>query len=118
MKFNMPLFYIFLLTAPLLVSAEDTKVSGYTAREKIEFTASSRRAFDRSGNPVVHHTLPDGSLMTKHNGSIGNVTVARRGPDGNIETFCTTDAEAARAWMAGEDLANGVNVLNLVDEVK
>ncbi len=113
-----PLFYICFLTAPLLVSAEDTKVSGYTAREKVEFTASSRRAFDRSGNPVVHHTLPDGSLMTKHHGSIGNITVARRGPDGIIETFCTTDAEAARAWMAGEDLAYGLNALNLDNEVQ
>ena len=52
---------------------------------------------------LTHSTLADGSVIADHNGSMGNVTVARMGPGGIIETFCTTDETAARAWMAGED---------------
>ena len=44
----------------------------------------------------------DGSQTVENNGGAGNVTVARLGPDGNIETYCTTDITVARSWMAGE----------------
>jgi len=59
-------------------------------------------AFDRSGKFVTRRTLTDGSKVTEFNGSMRSVTVARMGADGKIETYCTTDMEAARSWMAGE----------------
>jgi hypothetical protein len=74
----------------------------YTPKEKIVFSPKAMIAFDRSGKSIKHHTRKDGSTMSEHNGSMGNVTVARLGSDGKIETFCTHDAESAKAWMAGE----------------
>jgi hypothetical protein len=76
----------------------------YTPKEQIEFAPSTKAAFDHSGASVIHSTLPDGSRFADHNGSMGNVTVARLGADGSMETFCTSDEDAARAWMAGEDI--------------
>ena len=76
----------------------------YTPKEQIKFSPSTGLAFDHSGATVVHRTLPDGSQFADHNGSMGNVTVARLGADGSMETFCTSDEDAARAWMAGEDI--------------
>ena len=76
----------------------------YTPKDQIKFAASTQAAFDHSGDRITHSTLADGSQVAEHNGSLGNVTVARLGPDGTMETFCTSDEDAARAWMAGEDI--------------
>ena len=91
----------FLACPQLLIAAEQGKHK-YTAKEKIVFSPATLVAFDRSGKRMTHRTAADGSTMTEHNGSMGNVTVARLGPDGKVETFCTTDESSARGWMAGE----------------
>jgi hypothetical protein len=74
----------------------------YTAKDQIRFSPETGIAFDRTGKFAVSRTLADGSTITELNGSMRSVTVARMGPDGKVETYCTSDAEAARSWMAGE----------------
>ena len=71
-----------------------------THRDSISLSAETEVAFDRSGKRITSKTLPDGTVVTNHNGSLQNVTVARVGPDGSIETYCTTDREVALDWMA------------------
>ena len=85
----------------------------YTAKEQIEFSPESMKAFDHSGKLVKHSVHADGSESADHNGSMGNVTVARIGSNGAIETFCTSDAEAAKAFMAGETHTISGNVIDL-----
>jgi hypothetical protein len=113
MKTSSHLLFICSLITPLLVFAKD---SADTPEERIEFSASSQRAFDRSGHVVTHHILPGGTVMAKHNGSVGNITVARRAADGTIETFCTTDLAAAKAWMAGDNPSESHTTLFLEGE--
>jgi len=67
--------------------------------EIVRFVEDTERAFDRSGKYVSQHVHADGSQSAEYNGSMQNVTVARRGTDGKIETFCTTDQTAAIEWM-------------------
>ena len=93
---------ICLVTSPPLATAAEEAEHPYTAKEQITFSPVTMLAFDRSGKAITHHTHPDGSTSTEHNGSMKNVTVARIGPDGKVETYCTGDESAARAWMAGE----------------
>ena len=57
-------------------------------------------------------------MMAEHNGTMGNVTVARLGADGRLETLCTTDEKAAKTWMAGEDESPRMATLNLEDKEK
>ena len=102
MSFRKHLIIATLLINPVLLAAEAQKEHKYTAREEIVFAHSSRVAFDRSGKILTHSIQADGSLRAEHNGSLGNVTVARLGANGEMETFCTTDEAAARSWMAGE----------------
>jgi hypothetical protein len=85
-----------------MVFAAEEAAHRYTAKERIAFSPATKRAFDRSGKTITHSTRADGSSSTEHNGSMGNVTVARMGPDGTVETYCTSDEPAAKAWMAGE----------------
>lgn len=92
-----------LLAFPQMLDAAGPVEHEYTPRDQIEFAPSTQAAFDHSGNGITHRTLADGSQVAEHNGTLGNVTVARLGADGSMETFCTSDEEAARAWMAGED---------------
>ena len=92
------------LACPQIVLAADPSGHKFTPKEQINFAPATRTAFDHSGSRVIHSTLADGSRFADHNGSMGNVTVARLGADGTMETFCTTDESAARAWMAGEDI--------------
>lgn len=92
---------MFLAIPQLLIATEPTEHS-YTPREQIGFAPSTMTAFDRSGKLITRRLLADGTTISEHNGSMGNVTVARLGPDGKVETFCTGDASAARSWMAGE----------------
>ena len=112
------LFFICLLINPLLLVAEEQKGHKHTPGGEIAFRPSSRAAFDHSGQLVTHRILADGSMMAEHNGSLGNVTVARLGPDGKVETFCTTDEEAAKSWMAGEIGRSSVASLNTPVVVK
>ncbi len=90
------------LALPQSLAAAEQTGHRYTPKEQIVFTPATMLAFDHSGKMLVHKVNADGSSITEHNGSLGNVTVARLGPDGKIETFCTTDILAATAWMAGE----------------
>lgn len=94
---------VFILPSPQLLVAAEQDVHRYTSKEQIEFTASTKTAFDHSGERLTRSVQSSGALIVENNGSFGNVTVARRNPDGSIETFCTTEAGLARAWMAGED---------------
>lgn len=73
-----------------------------TPRAEIRFDAATERAFDRTGRHVSIEQRADGSVLTELNGSFQNVTVARIGPGGVIETYCTTSQEDATRWMARE----------------
>jgi len=73
-------------------------------RNEIRFDAATERAFDHTGKHQTVSHQPDGTTLTEFNGSFQNVTVARIGADGKVETLCTTDQEAARRFMAGEDV--------------
>lgn len=101
-----------LLTLPQALNATEQTEYQYTPIEQIVFAASTRRAFDHSGKMLTHIVHADGSASAEHNGSMGNVTVARLGPDGRIETFCTTEISVARDWMAGETGKRPVTRLN------
>jgi len=87
---------------PQILTANEQGKQRFTPKEQIKFAPATQTAFDHTGNRITHRTMPDGSRAADHNGSMGNVTVARMGPDGNIETYCTTDEANAKAWMAGE----------------
>lgn len=76
-------------------------------RASIRLAPATERAFDRSGLRVSRRTLPNGSQVADHNGTMQNVTVARVGEDGTIETFCTTEQEAALDFLSGLDKAGG-----------
>lgn len=102
MKHLLYLAWTCILTCSQWVVAADDVEHRYTAKETIAFAPATKRAFDRSGKSITHSKRADGSSMTEHNGSLGNVTVARLGPDGTVETYCTSDEATARAWMAGE----------------
>ena len=78
-------------------------------RASIRLAPATERAFDRSGQLVTRRTLPNGAQVAEHNGTMQNVTVARIGEDGKIETFCTTEQEAALDFLAGLDKAGGGN---------
>lgn len=73
-----------------------------TPRAEVRFDQATARAFDRSGRYVTATQRADGLVLTELNGSFQNVTVARVGPGGTIETYCTTSQEDATRWMARE----------------
>jgi len=98
--------------------AEEQEEHRYTAKEQITFAPSSLSAFDRSGKSVKHSILADGSLMAEHNGSLGHVMVARLGPDGKVETYCTTHEDAAISWMAGKNGGTSVTLMTTSDSDK
>jgi hypothetical protein len=107
-----------MLISPLLAVAEQAEPHKYSNREEIAFEPSTQVAFDRSGTQVISKIQLDGSIIAEHHGSLANITVARRGPDGTVETFCTTDASAAKAWMAGADALKPATSVNLFIEEK
>jgi len=107
MKSSGYLLVTILFSFSRLAIAAETGEPEPTAGNQITFAPSTEAAFDHSGSRVIHSILADGSRFADHNGSMGNVSVARLGADGNIETFCTTDEAAARAWLTAE--ANGKN---------
>ena len=96
------LVLVCILCGPQLGFAVEESGHKYIDKELIEFSPETLVAFDRTGKFTTRQTLADGSSVTQFNGSMRSVTVARMGPDGKIETYCTTDAEAAKSWMAGE----------------
>ena len=97
---NHALVLLLTILAPLSSALAETIDVPATPREAIFLSAETEIAFDRSGKRLTSKTLADGSVLTDHNGSLQNVTVARVGPDGSIETYCTTDREVAVDWMA------------------
>lgn len=94
---------VFILVSPQILLAAEQDQHRYTQKDQIKFTEATRTAFDHSGKPLTRTLQVSGSQAVENNGSAGNVTVARLGPDGNIETYCTTDSTVAQSWMAGED---------------
>ena len=102
MKYVQYFVLVCVFTGSQLVFAVEEAEHRYTAKESIAFSPATKRAFDRSGKTITHSRRADGSSSSEHNGSMGNVTVARMGPDGTVETYCTGDESAASAWMAGE----------------
>ena len=106
------LLFVLAFCSPGVLNAAGQDHPGYTLKEDIRFSNTTRTAFDHSGQMVVHTTSSDGSISADHNGSIGNVTVARISADGRIETYCTTNEAAATAWMAGEDGSKPDSSLN------
>jgi len=88
---------------PLALNAADPGKVPRTPIEQIRFDEATSRAFDRSGKFVTSTTQSDGTVHTELNGSFQNVMVARLGPDGVIETYCTTNEQDAKNWMARVD---------------
>ena len=91
-----------IVASPSLLVAAEKGEHRYTPREQIEFKQITLLAFDHSGKMVTRRQQADGSSLAEHNGSLANVTVARLGADGKVEAYCTSDAEAAKTFMAGE----------------
>lgn len=91
-----------ILASPQPLIAAEPGEHRYTPKEQIAFSPAVLVAFDRTGKYATSRTLADGSTITEYNGSMMNVTVARLGPDGKVETYCTGSEEVARSWMAGE----------------
>ena len=89
--------------APSTLNAGDPNKVPRTPLDQIHFDQSTTRAFDRSGQYVTTKVHADGTVQTELNGSFQNVTVARMGPDGTIETYCTTGEQDAKNWMARVD---------------
>jgi len=113
MKLTKGIALLVILVCPQLAFSAETPEIIYTQKDQIFFETATLKAFDHSGKSVTHSTHADGSESADHNGTMGNVTVARIGVNGKIETFCTTDALAAKAFMAGEldtDLTKAVNL--------
>jgi len=102
MKFVQFMSLLCILTCPQVLIAVESGEHRYTPKEQIVFSPAAITAFDRTGKYASSRTLADGSRLTEYNGGMMNITVARMGPDGKVETYCTGSAEAARAWMAGE----------------
>jgi len=102
MKYLKYLALLCIVTSPLLSMAAEDAEHQYTSKERIIFSPETMIAFDRTGKFTTSRTQADGSTITEFNGSMRSVTVARLGPDGKVETYCTSDAEAAKSWMAGE----------------
>jgi hypothetical protein len=100
---------------PISVLAAEPDKLPATPRAEIHFTPTTERAFDRSGRHVKVDERPDGTRLINLNGSFQNVSVARIGPGGAIETLCTTSEEAAKTWMAREGDTN-VGVGTAVDQ--
>ena len=69
---------------------------------KIQFTPETQLAFSRDNARTTVKTLENGSQVVEFNGSRQLVTVARIGPDGKVETFCTAHEKLAKAFLAGE----------------
>lgn len=88
------------LAVPFSILAAGPSEVPSTPLEDIQFDEATLKAFDRSGQFVTTRTHADGSIETELNGSFQNVTVARIGPGGTIETYCTTDDRDAKNWMA------------------
>lgn len=88
---------------PLALNAADPNKVPRTRLDEVHFDPSTTRAFDRSGQFVTKKVKADGTVQTELNGSFQNVTVARMGPDGVIETYCTTNEQDAKNWMARVD---------------
>ena len=101
-KSRLVVVFFTLLFPLVLIAAEPTKVPR-TPLDQVHFDASTTRAFDRSGRYVTTRVKANGTVETELNGSFQNVTVARMGPGGEIETYCTTDEQDAKNWMARED---------------
>ncbi|MGA9572939.1 MAG: hypothetical protein WBS20_03215 [Lysobacterales bacterium] len=83
--------------------------------DEYEFSSSTVAAFDHSGKRVTHQTLPNGTVLAEHNGTLGHVMVARVGADGRIETFCTEHEQYARNWMALRGRSGGTVVVQDAD---
>lgn len=102
MNFIKYLSLLCIMVSPSFLLAAEKDEHRYTPRDQINFKQTTLLAFDHSGKMVSHRQQADGSSLAEHNGSLANVTVARLGADGKVEAYCTSDAEAAKSFMAGE----------------
>lgn len=91
---------LFSFLFPLTLTAAEPGKVPRTPLDQIHFDASTTRAFDRSGKYVTTKVHANGTVQTEVNGSFQNVTVARIGANGVIETYCTTSEQDAKNWMA------------------
>ena len=95
MRLSVGVFAVLGFLFPLTVAAANSE----TADKKVQFQPETEVAFDHSGKFITHTTEANGVQTADNNGSMQNVTVARLGANGKIETYCTTDKAAAVAWM-------------------
>ena len=72
------------ILSPLSSAVAQTFDVPSTPREAIVFSNETEVAFNHSGKRVTSRSMPDGTVVSDHNGSLQNVTVARIGPDGQI----------------------------------
>jgi hypothetical protein len=107
MKIKHGLFLSLLAFIPLGLSAAGPDSNGGIPEEVLPFAKATEKAFDRTGKYQTHQTHADGSSSTEHNGSLQNVTVARIGPNGKIETYCTTEQSSAIAFMTNTGTIKG-----------
>lgn len=91
---------LLLFPVVLVAGAEPGSTSATDGSEPIVFSPEIQRAFDRSGKHLSRSKSAAGDHID-HNGSHQMVTVARIGADGEIETLCTGDEAAAKAFMQG-----------------
>ena len=112
------LFILLMALSPVVLAAGGPGEQQYPAQEDIRFSPAVERAFDYSGDLVTQITLPDGTVFASHNGTMQNVTVARVGPDGNIQTLCTSSRAEAAAFLAGIDIRNTDPIVVLPQDVK
>ncbi|MEE4175788.1 MAG: hypothetical protein V2I57_16205 [Xanthomonadales bacterium] len=94
------------ITFPAITLAQDPGVIEFPDRSEIDLGAETERALDRSGSAHVETVTPSGVALLDHNGAMQNVTVARLGPDGKIDTLCTSNREEALDFLAGLDRAD------------
>ena len=106
------------LLSPVSLMAESPEEQKYPELEDIRFSPAVERAFDYSGKLVTQVTLPDGSVFARHNGTMLNVTVARVGPDGEVQTLCTSSRTEAAAFLAGLDIGHNGGKVKMPQDVK
>ncbi|MDJ0654225.1 MAG: hypothetical protein QNJ40_08735 [Xanthomonadales bacterium] len=93
------------LVSLLFIFAAGAAEKGKPELEKpIQLSEKTRLAFDRSPERAQVHQHADGMKVVEFNGTRQMVMMARIGPDGTVETFCTDSEHQAHQFLTGEAL--------------
>jgi len=118
MRKSLIFIILLMMLSPVVLAAGGPGERQYPAQRDITFSSTVERAFDYSGDLVTQVTLPDGTVFASHNGTMQNVTVARMGPDGDIQTLCTSSRAEATAFLAGVGIRSTDPSVDLPQDVK